>query len=533
MSVSKVILLYFKNHKLVLVAILLLVVGVALIGLVPAQILRIIVDEIIVSKKEDLLLGVSLCYAVTYLLIGVVTFVKNYVMVSASQSITAVLRGHMMKHVHHMKYSAIVNSDSGTLEAYFNNDVNSLNELFTSGVVNMITDLFKIVGIVVTIFIYSLFFGGIILCIVPVMILFTSFVRKRMLRAQLKTKSLEGNVNKVLLENIENIEQVKVNKAYDYSKSKYNDILNNHFKVNQSSNLYDGMFSPVMQIIRYIVVCTILLISGYNSSFFGMTIGMIISSIGLLTDLFSPIENLGMEIQTIQKSVAAVKRINAFFKTEVDEEKNDSSLQGKEICYQNVSFAYGSNEVIKDFSLRINAGEKIAFQGPSGVGKSTLMKLAMGIIQPTKGRVTIGGVDTYLIPDELRKELFSIVYQDTFFSGGTVYEEITLLDKNISREEVENALKLVGLDYISDLDSTLNKATYSSGELALFNIARVVVKKASVIFLDEMNAKIDPYTGKKIIDLINQISKDKIVISINHYGDILNNAKVISLKEKL
>ena len=354
-----------------------------------------------------------------------------------------------------------------------------------------------------------------------------------MMRAQLKTKSLEGNVNKVLLENVENIEQIKVNKAEDYSKEKYSLILQNHFKTAQTSNFYDAIFSPIMQIVRNIVVISILLISGFNHNIFGMSIGMIISSISLITDLFTPIEALGMEIQTIQKSLASVKRINQFFNYPIDEKMNLNSPSNINITFKNVSFGYKDKLVINSFNIKIDDKEKIVFKGPSGAGKSTLMKLAMGLIKPSSGEVLIGDIQAFDLSDEARRSLFSIVYQDPFFSDGSIYDEISLKDKKITKEKVREALNKVGLDYIDDLDETLISSNYSSGELALFNIARVIAKDTKIVFLDEMNSKIDPITAKKIINLINENTKDKIVISINHYGDILEGANVVNIGKSM
>ncbi len=530
MSVLKVIKIYFKQHKIKLFFILLLIIITTILSLLPSQILRIIIDDTITENKLNMLIKYSIIYGVCFLVIGIISFIKDIIMLSTSQYITKSLKENMMNHIHNMTYNELINNDSGTLESYFNNDVNSINELFTSGVISIITDLFKMVGIIITIFIYSYLFGIIMLVILPILVLFTSFIRKKMLNAQLKTKSLEGNVNKSLLESIENIEQIKVNKANNYAIDKYDIILNNHFKASQASNFYDAVFSPIMQIVRNVVVVAILLLSGYNNSIFGMTVGMIISGISLITDLFTPIENLGMEIQTIQKSMASIKRINQFFKTKEDPPKNEYSINNTSIVYNNVSFSYDEKEVISNFNLVINNSDKIALQGPSGAGKSTLMKLALGQIKPSSGTVTIDGINIFDMSDNMKKELFSVVYQDSFFSGGTIYEEISLLDKRISKEKVKKALNDVGLYYINDLDCPLNPNNYSSGELALFNIARVVVRDTKIIFLDEMNAKIDPITAKQIIEVFNKLTKDKVVISINHYGKILDNAKIVNVE---
>lgn len=529
MSVGKILKEFLKKNKLSTLLVVLSIMLVTVIALMPAQILRVIVDQTIPSADIQKLFWVAIVYISTYVLVGLTTFLKDILMLSYSQQFMKKLRSQMMKHVGNLSYQALVGTDSGNLEAYFNNDVNALNELFTSGVISMITDLLKMIGILISIFIYSSLFGWIVLGIMPVLFIFTSLVRRGMLKAQLKTKSLEGNINKVLLENVENIEQIKINQADEYAKKKYAAILNNHFKASQASNFYDAFFSPVMQLIRSLLICSILLLSGWNPNLFGMSIGMIISSISLLTDLFSPIENLGMELQTIQKSIAAVKRINSFFQLETDDSKNEQVVEDYTITYQHVSFSYQKTEVIHDFSLCIKKGEKIVLQGPSGAGKSTLMKLAMGLLKPTAGTVEIGNQAVYTMSPENRRKIFSIVYQDPFFSGDSIYDEITLKDNQIPQEEVRRILDYVGLDYVTDLNQRLNEAIYSSGELALFNIARMMIRNPQIIFLDEMNSKIDPVTGKRLMSLINAYAKDKTVISINHYGDALENSKIIQL----
>ena len=143
--------------------------------------------------------------------------------------------------------------------------------------------------------------------------------------------------------------------------------------------------------------------------------------------------------------------------------------------------------------------------------------------------MTINDVDTYLLPNEIKNKYFGIVYQDYFFSNGTIKEEITLLNNNISEEKIYEALKLVGLTRINDINKKLNINDYSTGELSLFNIARAIVLDSKILFLDEMNAKIDYANAQNIIKVIDKISKDKIVLSINHYGELLNNSEIINL----
>ena len=180
-----------------------------------------------------------------------------------------------------------------------------------------------------------------------------------------------------------------------------------------------------------------------------------------------------MELQTIQKSLAAIQRINEFFKLEDDDKKNKQMIgnyNDLELVFDNVSFAYDNSEnVIDHFNYTIHQNNRLVLKGRSGSGKSTLFKLAYGLIKPTSGRVTINGVDTYLLSNDSKRKLFGIVYQDYFFSGGTIKEEITLLDSSISDEKIYSTLKLVGLDKITDINIPLKITDYSTGELSLFN----------------------------------------------------------------
>lgn len=244
----------------------------------------------------------------------------------------------------------------------------------------MLIDSFKMIGIIVSIFIFSYMFGIITLAIIPFIILFTMLIRKRMYKAQLSNRKLEGSVNNLVLENIDNIVTIKTFRIYDKVNAKYDEVLKNHFKTNQKANTYDALFSPVMQIIKTILIVLIITLSTANMNLFGMSVGMLVSSIDLITNLLSPIENLGMELQTIQKSLAAIQRINEFFKLEDDDKKNKQMIgnyNDLELVFDNVSFAYDNSEnVIDHFNYTIHQNNRLVLKGRSGSGKSTLFKLA-------------------------------------------------------------------------------------------------------------------------------------------------------------
>ena len=533
MTVSKCVINYFKKHIHIFFITIITIILVTFISLLPPQLLKIIVDNLM-NKNEDYLNIYALFYVLIYFSMGIINFFKEILLIIISQGVGKNVRLEMLKKINKMSYINFSKYDNGKLETFFSNDVDAINTLITSGAISMFIDSFKIIGIIISIFIFSYIFGLITLLIIPLIILFTLWIRKRMYSAQLDNRKLEGSINSLVLENIDNIATIKSFRILDKIKNKYNKVLNNHFKTNQKVNTYDSIFSPIMQIMKTAIIVFIICCSSINVSLFNMSIGMLVSSIDLITNLFSPIENIGMELQTIQNSFAALDRINAFFKLKEDDEKLQIKYKEGDVIlkFEDVSFSYDNKEnVIDHFNLELKNDQRIVLKGKSGSGKSTIFKLAYGLIKPTSGRVTINGIDTYLLPNEIKKKYFGIVYQDYFFSNGTIKDEITLLNNNISDEKIYKALNLVGLTRIKDINKKLEINDYSTGELSLFNIARVIVLDCKILFLDEMNAKIDNTNAKNIINVIDKISKNKIVLSINHYGYLLDNSKIINLEK--
>jgi len=497
--------------------------------------LKYIVDSVIASKDLTSLLMWSIAYSGAYIVYGIFEFLKSFILIKVSQGICKNLRIGLLEKVHSLSYETLSSYDIGSIESLFNNDVNTINNLVSDGVISMIIDLFKMIGVMISIFVLSTNIGYLVLSIVPFILVFVIIVKKRMFLFKLRAKQMESNVNQRVLENIENVEAVQSFKAYDYVSTRYEQILSTHYDAQKSSMFYDSLFPTIMQIIKYTLVATVIMVSVINPSVFGITIGTFLSVSDLLSDMFTPMEAIGMELQTLQESTASIHRINDFIKSEDKPKKDNCSLSDSSYTleFKDVYYSYTSSEqVIQGFSYKLNQGDKLTLQGNSGVGKSTLFKLGYGLLIPNKGQVSINRVDVSSLSEETRRNIFGIVYQDPFFSLGSIREELTLEGTSISDDEIFSVLKKIGLERITDLNSKLNENDYSSGELALFNIARILLRKPKIIFLDEMNAKIDPSTALKIISILNENAKDSTILSITHYGTQLKNSISYTLKAK-
>ncbi len=534
MNVNKCIIKYFKNHKLILLLTILVIILSTLIVLIPPQILRLIVDDYIPNKLVDQLLVISLMYTGMYISVYIISYLEKVLLILISNGLSKELRIEMMLKIHKLSYKILSSIDSSKLEANITNDVDEINSLIVEGVITLVIDLIKIIGILVSIYLYSLYFGLIVTLVLPIIILFTLFIKKRMFKSQKDNKSIEASVNKLVKENLDNIKTIKSFRIYDKIISKYNEVLNTYYKTSTKSSNYDSFYSPVINILKYIMIVLLIILSSQFNIIFALSCGVVVSMIDLIASLFSPIETLGMSIQTIQKSLASISRINDFFLLEEDN-KNDLisniDLTNISIKYDHVSYGYNNdNMVINDFNYVLSENDKLTLIGRSGCGKSTLFRLTYGLIKPLKGRVLINNIDAYYLSDDIKSKVFSIVYQDTFFTGGSIKEELTLLDSNIKDNDIYDVLNKVGLSRINDINVKFIESDYSTGELQLFNIARTILTNSKIILLDEFNSKIDLINANNIIDIINNVSKDKIVIAITHYGKNLDNAKVLNLE---
>ena len=478
-----------------------------------------------------------------FVAIGLINFLKGILLVVVSQGVGKKIRLEMLNKINRMSFVIFSKYDSGDLEAYFSNDVDEINTLITSGVISMLIDSFKMIGIIVSIFIFSYMFGIITLAIIPFIVLFTMWIRKRMYKSQLSNRILEGSVNNLVLENIDNIVTIKTFRIYDKVNAKYDEVLKNHFKTNQKANTYDALFSPVMQIIKTILIVLIITLSTANMNLFGMSVGMLVSSIDLITNLLSPIENLGMELQTIQKSLAAIQRINEFFKLEDDDKKNKQMIgnyNDLELVFDNVSFAYDNSEnVIDHFNYTIHQNNRLVLKGRSGSGKSTLLHMLGGLDRPTEGKVFVDGKDIFALKDEeltiFRRRKIGFVFQAyNLVPVLNVYENIVLpieLDGGkINRKFIDSITETLGLQ--QRLDALPGQL--SGGQQQRVAIARALAAAPAIILADEPTGNLDGKTSQDVLSLLKVTSRKfaQTIVMITHNEEIAQLAdRIIRIED--
>jgi ATP-binding cassette subfamily B multidrug efflux pump len=526
-SISQVV----KKNKGFVAVLVLAVLGVVIVSLIPPQILKLIIDNNLVPKNSNGLLRLAIAYLSALLFMGVFDFVKEAVLTILGQKITREIRLEMMCKLEKISTRYFSSHDSGTLVSRFTNDVDTINILFTSGVVGMMVSCFKIVGIVISIWMFSFKLGLLTLMFLPVIYGITRLFQKRMLQAQIKNRILVGQVNNHISESLKNMLMIKSYSKEKYMEQNYTDYLLANFQTLEKVNFYDAVFSPIIQILRAIAIAIIVVLSARQLNLLGISLGMVAASIELISNLFEPVENLGMELQNIQQAISGVRRVNEFYNEPEDEAKLDAltaaalipDRSAVRLNFENVSFQYEEEkDVLQNINLRLQPLEQVTFVGRTGVGKSTLFKLIMGLLQPQEGAITINGTDVCRIPNREKRHIFGYVDQSFHLINGTVAEQISLQDERISRAQIEEALEFVGMkEVVQSLEKGLDTRTngdtlFSQGQKQLLAIARAIVTNPPILLLDEITANLDSVTEEKIVSVLQKASHAHTILSISH-----------------
>lgn len=542
-----------KKQKWLSLGIVLAVVVAVVTALIPPLILARIVDTITGGNKAAVYILVL--YFAMLALTGFMESAREGLLTVFGQKITHALRSSLMEKFVSLTSDNLTRQEPGTLVSRFVGDVDTVENLFTSGIISMFADVCKIISILVVIWFENKGLTVVLLVMLPFLFGFTRHVQKNMLTAQIENRKAVGRASGHVPETLHNIRTIHCLAREKYMEERYDTYIGESYQAMERTNFYDAVYSPVILILNAIVVAVVMLLSASGNqsvlTFFGMSAGTAVAVINYISQIFTPVESLGMEIQTIQSAVAGIHRINEFlaleeksqvvtegnmevlkdekFAEHAGDRKNLSDFSKKSVSksgdpfveFKDVTFGYDEHVVLEHLNFKVMDTDQVTLLGRTGAGKSTILKLLLGLYQPDQGEVLIHGMPAAAVRAEKRRKLFGYVEQSFHMVPGTVRDQITLYDNRISDRQVKAVAELTGLkEAIESLengyDTICTPEIFSQGQWQLLSIARAAAAEPKMLLLDEITANLDAETEKSVLAALKRVAKDRTVISISH-----------------
>ncbi len=531
-QVRSVILQTVKKNPWLSAGIAAAIIGAVVCALIPPLILGRIVDTITGGAPAGLYWIVL--YFAALALSGAMESAREGLLIVLGQKITHAMRSRLMEKFIRLTTDNLCKQDPGALVSRFVGDVDTIENLFSSGIISMFADACKIISILAVIWFETKGLTLILLVLLPLLFWFTRHVQKNMLAAQIENRKAVGRASGHVPETLHNIRTIHTLGKEAYMEKRYGKYLRDSYRAMEKTNFYDAVYSPVILILNALVVAVVMLLSASGKSdilvFFGMSAGTSVTIVHYISQIFTPIESLGMEIQTIQSAMAGIHRVNEFLALEEAPLTQAADAPGEgagsrenvpfvEFC--DVSFGYDTHLVLDHLSFQVMDGDQVTLTGRTGVGKSTILKLLLGLYTPQSGDVYIHGVPAAEIPAQRRRKLFGYVEQTFHMVPGSVRDQITLYDDSISEEAVRSAAELTGLretieSFENGYDTPCTPELFSQGQWQLLSIARAAAAEPEILLFDEITANLDSETETAVLTALKRVARSRTVISISH-----------------
>lgn len=514
-----------KEHALLTVALIAVIVASIVLALLPPYILGFIVDELV--AKNASVLTLAILYVAAVFGQGLAGAGQEAAIAVFGQKVTHKLRSAMAAKLDRLPAAYFHGHDAGAISARIVNDVDAIEALFASGIVGMITDVFQVIGIVAAIFLESTGLGILALIALPVVALWTRWIQKTTREARRDARSAIARESAQIPETLRCLRMVQLMGAERFMEGRYGKAVDDGFAAQTRSNFCDAVYSPVVISLSSLVIALMMGLAGSGGSwaaFFGVSVGGAVTAINYVGNVFTPISDIGMEIQSIQDAGAAISRIGELLEAPEEKlpEKTGAEDRQAAVALSHVTFGYKKDApVLEDFSLSVAPGERVTLMGRTGAGKSTVLNLVMGLYQPDSGTVSVFGEPAGSFAADERRKTLGYVEQGFRRIQGTVLGELTLGDPRVTEEQAKAALEHVGLwesvlALPEGLATPCTQGTFSEGQFQLLGIARAIVFDPPLLLLDEVTSHLDPATEAQVLSALDAAAEGRTTISVSH-----------------
>ncbi len=502
----------------------------------------------ILSLEQGLQLLIILLLS-TIIIRLVCSSIQGFIVQKLGQNITADIRKDLYSHVISLESSFFNRTPIGNLITRLTSDVEALGNIFASGGIGIISDSVYILAIIITMLTLDIKMALVLLfMIIPVAGLVVYF-QKQYRRANYRSREKLSELNSMIQENISGINVVQIFRRENFNSDLFKDINKNYRQATSKTIFHDSAVSATLEWISLVAIATVLLLGGIGIMNTSINFGTLSAFILYAQRLFNPLRQFADKFTTFQSGFTAIERITELMQEPIEIKESKTNINFSiaknnnkkigEIIFDNVWFGYRKNDfILKNLNFKISPGEKIALVGPTGSGKSSIIRLLSRLYEPTHGKILIDGIDSrYISKQELRKYI-GIILQENFLFAGDIKRNITLGEK-YSLEEVKKAAKSTNTDQLIEKFPegyhTIIKekgTNLSKGEKQLLAFARIAIRNPNILVLDEATASLDVKTEALIQKALKQLLINRTGLIIAHRLSTIKDVdKILVLKQ--
>lgn len=522
---------YYKSFIVVLLLMIFCVSSDILLPLITGSITDILGEE---NFEFISILKLVIVYIAVLLISIVCTYIQAIILQKVGQKIVSTIREDLFINIESLSHNQLNNIPVGKLVTRVTNDTDAVSNLFTSLLVNLVKNIFIIIGVIIAMFLVNIKLALMVMCFGPFIVYFTIIFRKFSRKAYREVKNNITDINTFLSENLSGI---KITQIFNQEEKKLKDFVDKNKKLETSSFRQIFVFSifrPCVYMLYIFSVIALFYVAGTSAidgvEVFGqfITYSTIIIFYQYLSSFFNPIQNLAEQFNRLQAAFASSEKIFTIMDIESEIKDSDDAIKlddiKGEIEFKDVWFSYVENEwVLKGVSFKVHANQTVALVGATGSGKSTILSLIVRNYDIQKGQILIDGIDIKKIKISSLRRHFGQMLQDVFIFSGTIKSNIILRENNITDDEVIEACEYVNANYFIDkLPNGLNEEVlergnnYSSGQRQLLSFARTIAHKPKIMILDEATANIDTETEKLIQNSLEKMMNIGTMLIVAH-----------------